>query len=261
MPHRFNKLPPISLGPRPCGCFPGEVLYVCEAAGCRHPSLTVWTTRVSNTDRTPYVRGSAPSRGGGPPWPLGARTPSSDFTPQACKPPTSPGCRQRGGLSRAPSALWPGSPAPRSHALRPVTTGNAFSAMSYRNCWHIFGPRLGGWRRNLRPPRLALDTAPGAETLDRALAQWLRFLTAADGGAISGPRWLADRPAQLGIVGCLGTPNPARVHPTAALPAPRAAGSVGQHLVSYAPLGRPGPRGAGARLACVRRSARIRPKP
>jgi len=31
MPHRFNKLPPISLGPRPCGCFPGEVLCVCEA--------------------------------------------------------------------------------------------------------------------------------------------------------------------------------------------------------------------------------------
>lgn len=173
---------------------------------------------MSNTDRTPYVRGSAPSWGGGPPWPLGARTPSSDFTPQACKPPTSPSCGQRGGLSRAPSALWPGSPAPRSHALRPVTTGNAFSAMSYRNCWHIFGPRLGGRRRRLRPPRLAPSTAPGAETLDRAFAQWLRFLTAADGGASSDPRWLADRPAQLGIVGCVRTPNPARAHPAAAGP-------------------------------------------
>ena len=150
--------------------------------------------------------------------------------------------------SRAPSALWPGPPAPHSHALRPVTTGNAFSAMSYRNCWHIFGPRLGGWRRSLRPPRLALNTAPGAETLDRALAQWLRFLTAANGGAIPGPRWLADRPAQLGIVGCRGTPNPARAHPTAAMPAPRAAGSVGQRLMSYAPLGRPSPGGPGPNL-------------
>lgn len=120
---------------------------------------------------------------------------------RANRPP--PGAAGRGGsLSRAPSALWPGPPAPPSHALRPVTTGNAFSAMSYRNCWHIFGPRLKGWLLRLPPPRLARGTAPGAETLDRALAQWLRFLTAADGGASSDPRWLADRTAQLRIVGC-----------------------------------------------------------
>lgn len=129
-----------------------------------------------------------------------------------------PAAGNGGGPSRAPSALWPGPPVPPSHALRPVTTGNAFSAMYYRNCWHIFGPRLGGRRRILQPPRLAPTTAPGAETLDRALAQWLRFLTAADGGAIPGPRWLADRPAQLGIVGCPRTPNPARAHPAAATP-------------------------------------------
>ena len=129
--------------------------------------------------------------------------------------------------SRAPSALWPGPPAPHSHALRPVTTGNAFSAMSYRNCWHIFSPRLGEWRRSLQPPRLARHTTPGAETLDRALAQWLIFLTAANGGAIPGPRWLADRPAQLGIVGCFGTPNPARAHPQAAVPATPLCGACG----------------------------------
>lgn len=29
-----------------------------------------------------------------------------------------------------------------SSLLRPVTTGNALSTMSYRNCWHIVGPRL-----------------------------------------------------------------------------------------------------------------------
>jgi len=153
--------------------------------------------------------------------------------------------------SRAPSALWPGPPAPHSHALRPVTTGNAFSAMSYRNCWHIFGPRLGGWRRNLRPPRLALDTAPGAETLDRALAQWLRFLTAANGGAISGPRWLADRPAQLGIVGCLGTPNPAQVHPTAAMPATPCCGVRGPApRVLRTPRPPRPPRGRGQTCMC-----------
>jgi len=29
-----------------------------------------------------------------------------------------------------------------SHVLRPVTPSNAPSSMSYRNCWHIFSPRL-----------------------------------------------------------------------------------------------------------------------
>jgi hypothetical protein len=155
-------------------------------------------------------------------------------------------------LSRAPSALWPGPPAPRSHALRPVTTGNAFSAMSYRNCWHIFGPRLEGRRRGLRPPRLAPGTAPGAETLDRAFAQWLRFLTAADGGAISGPRWLADRPAQLGIVGCGRTPNPARAHPAAATPANPRCGDRGPapRVLRTPGPPRPPPGGRGPTCMC-----------
>jgi len=29
-----------------------------------------------------------------------------------------------------------------SYVLRPVTPSNAPSSMSYRNCWHIFSPRL-----------------------------------------------------------------------------------------------------------------------
>jgi len=44
--------------------------------------------------------------------------------------------------TRGPSSLSPQRPKQPSHALRPVTTGNAFSAMYYRNCWHIFSPRL-----------------------------------------------------------------------------------------------------------------------
>jgi len=45
------------------------------------------------------------------------------------------------GPQRSSHALVP-TLKPLSHALRPVTTGNALSAMYYRNCWHIFGPRL-----------------------------------------------------------------------------------------------------------------------
>jgi len=58
------------------------------------------------------------------------------------------------------------------------------------------------------------------------------------------------------------TPNPARAHPTAATAfAPYVRGAVGQHLAYYAPLGRYGtPLVAVARLACVRRLARIRPE-
>jgi len=71
MLHRFCKLPPSSLSSLPCGCFPGEVFYVNQAhslAAGRHPSLTVWTTRVSNTDRYPYFRGSASNPGRKLPW-------------------------------------------------------------------------------------------------------------------------------------------------------------------------------------------------
>ena len=108
MPHRFNKLPPISLGPRPCGCFPGEVLCVSMAAARRHPSLTVWTTRVSNTDRAPYSRSSASNVDGRLPWPLVVRTPSPNFTSQACPPPTPPRCQQEaGGGTCPPHAVTP----------------------------------------------------------------------------------------------------------------------------------------------------------
>ena len=260
MPHRCSRLPPISLGPRPCGCLPGGVLCVCEAAHRRHPSLTVRTTSGASADRAPYVRGSAPSRGSRPPWPLGARAPSLDLTPEARPPPAPPGCWQPGPPAYRPPRAVAGPPGPPSHALRPVTAGNASSAMSYRGCWHIVGPRLSGPRRRLRRPRGAA-TPPGAGPLGRAGTQCLRFLTAADGGAASNPRWLAGREAQLGIVGSAdcAQPNPPRAHPGAAAPTPRATGAPGQRLAAHAPLGCPP--GRRAQLACVRRPARIRPEP
>jgi len=73
-----------------------------------------------------------------------------------------------------------------SHALRPVTTGNAISTMYYRNCWHIFGPRLPDKRR-------ASYSAPTTRMLVQTFVHWPIFLTAAYGGAVSNPRWLADR--------------------------------------------------------------------
>jgi len=45
--------------------------------------LTVWTTRVSNTDRSPYFRGSASMRRRMLPWPLETRAPWLDFNPWA----------------------------------------------------------------------------------------------------------------------------------------------------------------------------------
>lgn len=110
----------------------------------QHPSLTVWTTRVSNTDRYPYFRSSASSVDGRLPWPSVARRPSSNFTSQACGPPTSRRCKHPWGRPSVYPALGPPPPGRLSYALRPVTTSNASSAMSYRNCWHIFGPRLSG---------------------------------------------------------------------------------------------------------------------
>jgi len=102
MLHRLYKLPPISLGPLPCGCSPGEVFCVSKNQGMapvRHPSLTVWTTSVSNTDRSPYFRGST-SIGDSPlPWPLVVHKPSLDLTPRTCLPRTSPRCEDPGSLT------------------------------------------------------------------------------------------------------------------------------------------------------------------
>jgi len=72
-------------------------------------------------------------------------------------PTTDPPGLPRPGLpvDRPPRGVA-GPPGLPSHALRPVTTGNAPSAMSYRNCWHIVSPRLWGRRRPLPPPRLAV---------------------------------------------------------------------------------------------------------
>jgi len=53
---------------------------------------------------------------------------------------------------------------PSGHALRPVTTSNASSAMSYRNCWHIFSPRLNG-RLSRYAAALAGATRPARERL------------------------------------------------------------------------------------------------
>jgi len=99
-----------------------------------------------------------------------------------------------------------------------------------------------GRRSVCSSPGWRVLTPPGAETLDRALAQWLRFLTAADGGVSSDPGWLADRPAQLGIVGCAALLIPHERTPRRPCLLARAAGTVGQRLVPYSPLGRAQPR-------------------
>jgi len=183
----------------------------------RHPSLTVWTTRVSNTDRTPYSRGSASIVGGRLPWPLVVRTPSPNFTSQACTPPTPPRCQQRADGGRALPTLSPRRPSQPSRALRPVTTGNALPAMSYRNCWHIFSPGLSGQRRILRPPRLVprhgtrrtsacSDSRPVTNIPHCCL--WRGSLQPQVAGRPLSPardRWLGPP-----------TPNPPRAHPGAA---------------------------------------------
>ena len=138
-PANLIRSPALRLSPRR-----GALRKQGSAEPNRHPSLTVWTTRVSNTDRRPYFRSSASSVGGELPWPLVARGPSSNFTSQARGPLTSRRCKHPWGGSRVYPALKPTAPGRPSYALRPVTTSNAPPAMSYRNCWHIFGPGLSG---------------------------------------------------------------------------------------------------------------------
>ena len=169
MPHRFNRLPPISLGPLPCGCSPGEVLCVSMAVARPHPSLTVWTTRVSNTDRTPYSRGSAPKEAGRLPWPLVVHTPSLDFTPQTCRPPTPPPCSHRKGEEvRTPTCPSAGSvaalyaqsrPAMLSRRCLTATAGTSLVRDSQGGGTACHHP---GWRRG---------TAPGAQALVRTCVQ------------------------------------------------------------------------------------------
>lgn len=130
----------------------------------RHPSLTVWTTRVSNTDRCPYFRSSASSGGGELPWPLVARGPSPNFTSEARGPLTSRRCKHPWGGQSGYPTVRPTPPGRPSYALRPVTTSNAPSAMSYRNCWHIFGPRLSG-------PHAGSGAPAGVASFARTLVQ------------------------------------------------------------------------------------------
>jgi hypothetical protein len=82
------------------------------------------------------------------PWPLVVHILSMNFTSQEYMPLTPPPYEYLTNVeARDPSSLSPRCSKKPSHALRPVTTGNAFSTMYYRNCWHIFGPRLSdcGW--------------------------------------------------------------------------------------------------------------------
>ncbi len=77
------------------------------------------------------------------PWPLVERTLLTNFTSQEYVPLTPfPYKYLVNTDARDPSSLSQYCPKKPSHALRPVTTGNALSAMYYRNCWHIFSPRL-----------------------------------------------------------------------------------------------------------------------
>ena len=227
----------------------------------QHPSLTVWTTRVSNTDRCPYFRSSASSTGGELPWPLVARGPSPNFTSQARGPLTSRCCKHPWGGSRVYPALKPTAPGRLSYALRPVTTSNAPSAMSYRNCWHIFGPRLSGGHAWSGPPagnclvRENACSGLGPLTKIPHCCLWRDPLRSQVAGRPQSPardRWLSL------------TPNPTRRHrgPTAAwwcTTTRRSTARPGQppcltHPYATPPRGRPG----GVRLACVRRLARIR---
>ena len=266
MPHRFNGLPPISLGPLPCGCSPGGVLCVSVAVARRHPSLTVWTTRVSNTDRTPYFRGSAPMPPGWLPWPLGAHTPSTNFTSWACRPPTSRACWQ-GGVERPwPPRAVPSAPPQRGRALRPVTTDNAFPAMSYRNCWHIFSPGLSGWRCNLPPPRLTPRHDVGRTSACSNVRPvtkiphcclWRGFLRPQVAGQPLSPAW--DRRPTF-------APNPPRAHPAAATwPTrrsylPSRTGSRVTHPLA-APFRRPNSHVSGVVRAFVPNHSQIQPTP
>ena len=74
-------------------------------------------------------------------WHTGPRR-ISPLRPVGRQPPKAASTRGWGWCVRP--ALWPPLSGLLSYALRPVTTSNASSAMYYRNCWHIFGPRLSG---------------------------------------------------------------------------------------------------------------------
>ena len=268
MPHRFNRLPPISLGSRPCGCSPGEVLCVCEAAPCQHPSLTVWTTGVSNPDRAPYARGSAPSPGGRPPWPRGAHTPSPDSTPQACQPPTPPGCPAPGCPSTAPPGVWPGPqgclatlyaqsrPAMLPRRCLTATAGTSLvrgSGGGGARC------RRPGWRFHPAGHRAAWSGGSPVPKIPHCCRWRGCFPPRVAGRPLSPAR---DR-------GLRRTPNPPRAHPGAAAPVTLARGPPGQRLAAHAPLcrraatqaARPDSHVSGAPLAFAPNHSQTHPPP
>lgn len=165
------------------------------------------------------------------------------------------------GGSRVYPALKPTAPGRLSYALRPVTTSNAPSAMSYRNCWHIFGPRLSGAHAWSGPPAggcpVRENACSGLSPLTKIphCCLWRDPLRSQVAGRPQSPardRWLSL------------TPNPTRRHrgPAAAWrrwAARRSTAGPGQpprltHPYATPPRGRPW----GIRLACVRRLARIR---
>jgi len=155
---------------------------------------------------------------------------------------------------------------PLSRALRPVTTGNALPAMSYRNCWHIFSPGLSKQRNILQLLSLTCvyhvwrvnacsDFRPVTKIPHCCL--WRGSFKPQVAGRPQSPardRWLG-----------YPTPNPVRAHPPAAeafIAYTGVTGTGGQHLASYSPIGRKHPEQRMlAKLACVRRHARIRPEP
>jgi len=128
--------------------------------------------------------------------------------------------RGRAGVRALPT-LSPRRPPQPSRALRPVTTGNALPAMSYRNCWHIFSPGLSGRRRVLRPPRLV----PRHGTRRTSACSDSRPVTNIPHCCLwrgSFQPQVAGRPLSPARDRRLGpTPNPPRVHPGAALRASR----------------------------------------
>jgi len=141
--------------------------------------------------------------------------------------------------------LFPRGTAQRSRALRPVTTGNAYPAMSYRNCWHIFSPGLSRQRHVLSLPRLV----PVYDTGHANACSNFRPVTKIPHCCLwrgSFKPQVAGRPLRPAKDRWLGypTPNPARAHPSAAPYGASVAGVTGtnvQRLTSYAPLGRPSP--------------------
>lgn len=208
---------------------------------------------MSNTDRCPYFRSSASSAGGKLPWPSVARGPSLNFTSQARGPLTSRRCKHPGGGLRVYPALKPTASGLLSYALRPVTTSNAPSAMSYRNCWHIFGPRLSG-------PH-AWSGAPVGGCLVRENAcSSLRSLTKIPHCCLwRGPLrpQVAGRPQSPARDRWLNlTPNPTWGHPYPAAawwpqpPAVRRRGPANPHALRTLAPPPPGPAGRGQTGMC-----------